>query len=1145
MSTGITTSITPLPVRRSQDFYISATINRHCENLSMTTDWTIANCTGGCSSWKPLPASIVKRSNELLVRARALEYGLYAFNLTVTIVETTPIRKSEITYVMVNPSGITANLIKLGTSMVTHGFQHDLILDPGQYSGDPDDENDKLNATEWNYKYSCRIYHQYDAIGKWADIDNHSDSNSCFYNSPNKEKSWRYGSNGSRSSITILRNTLAMNQTYQFRVIMDHIRNASQQATGYVFVRVVDSGPYMVIIGCVITTMCSPNLEFQYINPSTQVSLYSQPANESLTPNSIKWTVHQGFMNKSSDGENRTQFKEIANYPDNWFFGRETANFTASNALFLQNSNITFWHFEVVYTFNDVNSSSALDFEINQPPRPGDCSIDPSNGTTSTMFKISCWGWNDTDKIKDFSFYAWTADIGHRVMLGSTTGSTTGSVSSSTFELLLPAGSGDKSSVLVSVQVQDSRNCVTELNITTVSVVTNSNDINELISAIQAAATKNSAVSSNSSLKKLLDNSSPTVVAQLVTTISQTVNQITNNTITTAIATGMPAASIFISPLGGQKIEGSSESANESTIKEYMRLLNDHASTREFLMESVTNTNSSEWGHLLLQASSLARLTQATNQLTRKTCKLASAKCREIAIALNQRATKVSYEDIEMIANQIIPCATNVLSAINMPLQQRGKILELDSSRSGGISEDNNDDTNSELDGANLNSFDSKDEPSHERNIYYQKLAAKKVAMEVKTTLESIAATLKVHLNEGQHMTINTPAVFTAWEAAPRDSLLNKTIVPFENAQIRLPTTLNLNLNSSERISLRSMVQPLAIASASGSQVNNSLSTMISLSAFDFNGMEIQIQANYTHPIELIIPRDPNLTIPDMKLFNVTSIHIPNQQFYFHLIDIAQPNENLTVSLHFEMRPQNRNLNYLFIFKFNGPPQLNTAIKDIDDWYLFCSSNITDDGIHRYFIDNNRTAKHRSVTVGLRELNNTELCSNNTSAPPIFDQSFKFSSDYELRTFTSGCYYLDPNNNWQSEGLLVGPKTNHTQTQCFSTHLTTFVSGYSNVPCPVIKNPIFLSDDKINVEMNIDRSLYSYQHNSNLSVSYFTQSRLGTFNNEFSSLVPVCLHHHIDKLSVPDLAGYHSKKHGDDWKKFERDTPRVLFPYIW
>ena len=77
-----------------------------------------------------------------------------------------------------------------------------------------------------------------------------------------------------------------------------------------------------------------------------------------------------------------------------------------------------------------------------------------------------------------------------------------------------------------------------------------------------------------------------------------------------------------------------------------------------------------------------------------------------------------------------------------MPLQQRGKVLELDLSRSGGISEDNNDDINSELDGANLSntsvflsllpllffsidSFDSKDEPSYERNMYYQKISVR------------------------------------------------------------------------------------------------------------------------------------------------------------------------------------------------------------------------------------------------------------------------------------------------------------------------------------------------------------------------------------------------------------------------------------
>ncbi|CAF2092754.1 unnamed protein product [Rotaria magnacalcarata] len=155
------------------------------------------------------------------------------------------------------------------------------------------------------------------------------------------------------------------------------------------------------------------------------------------------------------------------------------------------------------------------------------------------------------------------------------------------------------------------------------------------------------------------------------------------------------------------------------------------------------------------------------------------------------------------------------------------------------------------------------------------------------------------------------------------------------------------------------------------------------------------------------------------------------------------------------MRPRNRSRNYLMIFRFDGQPQLSTLINNIDDWSLLCSSNISGDGIHKYFINNNRTAKHRFVIVGLRELNTSEVCSNKSLTPPITDQPFNFSADYELRTFTSACYYLDSNNNWQSDGLLVGPMTDHYQTQCFSTHLSTFTSGYSNVP-----NPVLLSNDR-------------------------------------------------------------------------------------
>ncbi len=72
---------------------------------------------------------------------------------------------------------------------------------------------------------------------------------------------------------------------------------------------------------------------------------------------------------------------------------------------------------------------------------------------------------------------------------------------------------------------------------------------------------------------------------------------------------------------------------------------------------------------------------------------------------------------------------------------------------------------------------------------------------------------------------------------------------------------------------------------------------------------------------------------------------------------------------------------------------------------------------------------------------------------PIISERSYFTSNYDLRIYASGCYYLDKNNQWQSDGLLVsltffyflkknyvylikvGPITNLYQTQCFSTHL--------------------------------------------------------------------------------------------------------------
>ncbi|CAF4449743.1 unnamed protein product, partial [Adineta steineri] len=62
-------------------------------------------------------------------------------------------------YIQINPSGITANLVQFGTSMITRGHQQDLSFDPGTFSVDPNGLS--FNASDWTYEYYCRIYGLY------------------------------------------------------------------------------------------------------------------------------------------------------------------------------------------------------------------------------------------------------------------------------------------------------------------------------------------------------------------------------------------------------------------------------------------------------------------------------------------------------------------------------------------------------------------------------------------------------------------------------------------------------------------------------------------------------------------------------------------------------------------------------------------------------------------------------------------------------------------------------------------------------------------------------------------------------------------------------------------------------------------------
>ena len=251
----------------------------------------------------------------------------------------------------------------------------------------------------------------------------------------------------------------------------------------------------------------------------------------------------------------------------------------------------------------------------------------------------------------------------------------------------------------------------------------------------------------------------------------------------------------------------------------------------------------------------------------------------------------------------------------------------------------------------------------------------------------------------------------------------------------------------------------LAVADRSATAPYTNVSRSISFSILDRDGNDVAVATNTSQPIEIIIPRDVNLLVPPMILQNVTaaSLVAHAQPFNLHYANLSAMTASF--SIHLQLRPMSSNLSYLLIYKFDQPPRLNSSITDIDGWTLLCSSDL-----HTYFLDNQQTTGRRSIIFGIRQLTTTEAnrwCTNSSSQsdPPRSDQPFRFTDNYELRLYTSGCYYLDVDHRWRSDLLQVGPLTNLSQTQCLSSHLTTFAGGFLVLPTPINWNYVFANAD--------------------------------------------------------------------------------------
>ena len=307
---------------------------------------------------------------------------------------------------------------------------------------------------------------------------------------------------------------------------------------------------------CVIATMCSPNLEFQLVNPTTQVALFALCIGSCDNLLQIQWNIYQGLFDSILNLTQWVQFNRTTSFENIYFFGknkpinisydrsdqrtrlgRNSSNFTSTNRLFIDNPSVGLWRFQVTYHFPSATSSSALNFVINRPPYNGSCSIDPLNGTTSTAFTVSCPDWFDEDGIKDYSIqgnitvFSFSLYLKHLVSAWtneqSTERLTIGYSPVSTLSVRLPSGNGQASSVKLLVLIRDLLDCVTEVNISSVTVSPDTISIDRLINDLHSSPTGLTA----SPLVQLLSSGNQNLVSQVITAVSQQLNSLNTDSI--------------------------------------------------------------------------------------------------------------------------------------------------------------------------------------------------------------------------------------------------------------------------------------------------------------------------------------------------------------------------------------------------------------------------------------------------------------------------------------------------------------------------------------------------------------------------------------------------------------------------------------
>jgi hypothetical protein len=158
-----------------------------------------------------------------------------------------------------------------------------------------------------------------------------------------------------------------------------------------------------------------------------------------------------------------------------------------------------------------------------------------------------------------------------------------GCFNQASISLRLPPGDSMSSKVEMNVHIRDRYSSVKIYRMESIIVIPDRKDIETIASALQISNNEER----SHPLLQLLNNGNQNTIGQLITSLSQQFNQITKTLL-----------------------------VNSSTFSKYKQELKIYANIRQYLMMVITNLTITTIDSMNLQASTLAQLTESSNQLT-------------------------------------------------------------------------------------------------------------------------------------------------------------------------------------------------------------------------------------------------------------------------------------------------------------------------------------------------------------------------------------------------------------------------------------------------------------------------------------------------------------------------------------------------